>query len=448
MILGDEQLEALNTIESFILNSGDTAINLMGSGGTGKTTVTKELITWLEDKGIDYCLCAPTHKAKAVLEYFSGREALTLHKLLALSPKLNIIELDFRTLLFRSGECSKNMPYKGLVIVDEASMISDDLFDLLIRRCKENKCKILFILDPCQLKPVKSDNKSKVCFLNNSVQLTKIYRQSSKNSILDTLQTLRETFIPRFKECKGEDGSLLCTSNFNEFFNWCKSGIKTAIDNKNIFESKVLAFTNARVNNYNNYLKKLIFGEEKEYYNSEIITAYENLEFEGYEFWNSMDYLIIDEPAKIDTHIPRFMKLPVYRLNLYDTGNKSKCSINILSSEIDDNTYADLAKFIDSTRINAIEANSSRNRGKLWGLYYELINSFTTPRDLFWEGRLIRKKSFDRGYSITVHKAQGSTLNNVYIDMRDIFKCKDMELLRQLQYVALSRTKHNVYLFQ
>ena len=41
---------------------------------------------------------------------------------------------------------------------------------------------------------------------------------------------------------------------------------------------------------------------------------------------------------------------------------------------------------------------------------------------------------------------QGSSITNVYIDMKDIFRCKDEEELRQLQYVALSRTKNNIYL--
>jgi hypothetical protein len=41
---------------------------------------------------------------------------------------------------------------------------------------------------------------------------------------------------------------------------------------------------------------------------------------------------------------------------------------------------------------------------------------------------------------------QGSSITNVYIDMKDILKCRDEEELRQLQYVALSRTKNNIYI--
>lgn len=41
---------------------------------------------------------------------------------------------------------------------------------------------------------------------------------------------------------------------------------------------------------------------------------------------------------------------------------------------------------------------------------------------------------------------QGSSITNVYIDMKDILKCRDEEELRQLQYVAISRTKNNIYI--
>lgn len=65
---------------------------------------------------------------------------MTLHKLLALSPRLDIFDLDFNNLLFQSRS-SKEIPKNGVVICDEGSMINDDLFDLLIKRCKEKMLK-------------------------------------------------------------------------------------------------------------------------------------------------------------------------------------------------------------------------------------------------------------------------------------------------------------------
>ena len=49
---------------------------------------------------------------------------------------------------------------------------------------------------------------------------------------------------------------------------------------------------------------------------------------------------------------------------------------------------------------------------------------------------------------MTVHKSQGSSINNVFIDMKDVSICRDKEELRQLQYVGVSRTKTNCYILQ
>lgn len=45
-------------------------------------------------------------------------------------------------------------------------------------------------------------------------------------------------------------------------------------------------------------------------------------------------------------------------------------------------------------------------------------------------------------------KKQGLSINNVFIDMKDINLCKDLEELRQLQYVSVSRTRNNVNILQ
>lgn len=43
---------------------------------------------------------------------------------------------------------------------------------------------------------------------------------------------------------------------------------------------------------------------------------------------------------------------------------------------------------------------------------------------------------------------QGSSINNIFVDMKDISICRDPEEFRQLQYVALSRAISNAYVLQ
>lgn len=145
--LGEEQVSALKTLEDFI--SGDeSCITLSGSAGTGKTTIIREFLDYLDDEQISYALAAPTHKAKLVIEALTGAEAQTIHQLLALSPNIEIFALDYRDLVFetsKSSYASLTIPYNGVVIVDEASMINDDLFQLLLDKCSKAKSKIIFV---------------------------------------------------------------------------------------------------------------------------------------------------------------------------------------------------------------------------------------------------------------------------------------------------------------
>lgn len=43
---------------------------------------------------------------------------------------------------------------------------------------------------------------------------------------------------------------------------------------------------------------------------------------------------------------------------------------------------------------------------------------------------------------------QGSSINNVFIDMKDVSICWDPIEYRQLQYVSVSRARKNAYILQ
>lgn len=220
-----------------------------------------------------------------------------------------------------------------------------------------------------------------------------------------------------------------------------------------ILATKILAYTNAMVTSYNNCIRRVMWENYKseEYNQFEFLTGYENLEFNGTKFWNSMDYIIIDPPHRTDINIPGFINLPGYELTLYDSVYKSSCPVLILSRDISDDYLQSLASRIEDIRLEAINLKKIgrfQAASKRWRDYYELIGSFTTPMDLYYDNRLIRKKSFDYGYACSAHKSQGSSFGEVFVDMRNINLCKDKDERRQLQYVALSRTRKDAYVLQ
>ena len=450
IILGTEQEDALNKIEKFIASSKNIAFSLTGAAGTGKTLCIKYLIDWIEDNGYLYTLCAPTHKAALVLKKYTERETNTIHSLLSLSPNIQILELDLRELEFITSKPCNNIPYNGIVICDEASMINDDLFDLLIEKVSDRNTKIIFVSDSAQLLPVKQHRKSKVYKLEDSYVLTKIYRQSEKNSILPILQELREHEMGQLVDCPGEEGKLIVDNDLKKFLEKAINEIKVCINTKNILYTKIVAYTNKRVELYNQAVRKQLFNNDLEYNKDEILTAYENGTCDGIPYYNSMDYIIVGTPQKVTKEIPHFTNVIGWNLKLYDQYLNSEFTIFILSKDNNEQTFIELASTIEHIRLKAIEAKSKKlkSSGLYWRIYYEIIDSFTTPVDLFFDNRVVKKKSFDYGYASTVHKSQGSSYDNIFVDMKNIKICKDDLVRRQLQYVAMSRTRSDVYILQ
>lgn len=447
IVLSDEQLEAIQKIKEF-LSSDETAFSLVGSAGTGKTLIMNKLVNDLKGV-ITVQLCAPTHKAKLVLQRSTGRECTTLHSLLALTPNLDIFELDFNELIFRSNSENVTIPRNGLVICDEASMINDDLFKTLIKRCSERYTKILFVSDEKQLRPVKSERESLVYTVKHQFRLTKIFRQSDKNALLPILEILRNKSIDLFMDAVGEEGSLICEYNLKEFLIKYLKSIKIALENKDILETKLATYTNKRVDLYNSLIKKALFPNGQEYNKTEFLTCCDNIEFAGiYQFWNSMDYIIATDPIRTTKTLKYFGDVEGWEFELYDPLDDFNKRIFILSKDNDDNLFNALAYKLDQLRCNAIKERNYQRKAAKWGMYYDLNKSFTTPIDLYVDGRLVKKKSFTEGYACTTHRLQGSTFNNIFIDMQNINSCKDDKVKQQLQYVALSRTRTDAILLQ
>lgn len=452
--LGEEQIEALNKLEEFV-SSKEDCICLSGSGGSGKTTLCKEFIDYLDDEQINYVVAAPTHRAKLVLEALTGcADTYTVHQLLALSPNIEIFELDYRELIFEidraKGKYNSAIPYNGVVIVDEASMINDDLFDLLVEKCKKSKSKVVFVGDSQQLRPVKSDHLSKAFSLPNIIRLTKVYRQKKDSPVLSLLTELREHSISHFETIKGEEDSLLVYNNPTQFILAAEPYLKELVETGNVLSCKLLAYTNERVRGFNKAARKLVFGEDckNEFNKGEILVGKDNFNYDDYQFYNSLDYVVKHEPIKTTLRIPNFGEyLNGFILNLYDTVYKDSHDIFVLSKNNNIDRLSRLANFIEEVRIRAIELKQQRRRSAdLWRIYYETIGSFATTFDLFYNNRVIKKKTFEYGYASTVHCVQGMTLNTVFVDMTNINTVWNKEELQQLQYVAISRTRGDAYL--
>lgn len=435
--LSDEQLNALERLKSFV-DSNEDVIVLQGFAGTGKTYILKYYIAFLESRNIDYTLCAPTHKAKIVLQNATNREAITVHKLCQIAPKLDILRLDFADLQFHSKGVGE-FPYKGIVIVDEASMISDSLYDLLYQYSKETGNKLCFICDSAQLQPVNNGGLSKVFQNTNRITLTEIFRQTETNTLSNLLFDLRDKVIRDYKS--SDDGSIIVYNDVKSFVKNALEGIKQSIELKDLNHSKLIVYTNKRLSEYNKLFRKCLYKDDDIFHKGEILIGCENFSNGNCEFYNSADYIII-QLKETTSYIPQYGNTPGFILTLYD-GEKLQ---DVFIINPNKNDLEHLAYIVENTRLDAMNA-TGKQRGKNWKLYYDIMKSFATPSNLIFDGRVVKPKTFDYGYAITSHRAQGSSYNKVFVDMRNLLLDKDELELRQLQYVSLSRTRTNVNIY-
>lgn len=169
-------------------------IFITGPGGTGKTA----LIKWIQQdatrKGYSIQVCALTGCAAVLLDC----QAKTLHSWASIGLGTSPVE-DLIYKIRRNPRAKKNWTTTDILVVDEVSMMSQKLFELLdtiSKTIRQNSApfggiQLIFSGDFYQLPPVgnKDDQETfNFCFESplwfqtftkeNHVQLTKIFRQS------------------------------------------------------------------------------------------------------------------------------------------------------------------------------------------------------------------------------------------------------------------------------
>jgi tRNA A37 threonylcarbamoyladenosine biosynthesis protein TsaE len=220
--LSPDQEATLGKLEAF-LNSPGKVFMLKGYAGSGKTTILKGLVDYLDAVEKDFALMAPTGRAAKVIRERTGQEAYTVHK--SIYSYENMVEIEEGDSFFYYYKIRNNIDVVGKIfIVDEASMLSDAksegeffrfgsghlLSDLITftRVTEPNvNSKIIFVGDPCQLPPV-GDNSSKAfeaAYLNDKfnlsseeMELKEVKRQVGESGILKAAAKIRKSISAGF----------------------------------------------------------------------------------------------------------------------------------------------------------------------------------------------------------------------------------------------------------
>ena len=166
---------------------------ITGGPGVGKTTIIKAIIEILVQNGWTVELTAPTGKAAKRLTEATGYEAKTIHRLL--EARYN--EKTGKT-YFAVNE--SNPLEADAVIVDETSMVGNDVMYFLLQGLKD-ETKLILVGDADQLPPVEAGNVLKDIVESGIVpvvRLDEIHRQSSVSSIIYNSQKINTGAMPLF----------------------------------------------------------------------------------------------------------------------------------------------------------------------------------------------------------------------------------------------------------
>ena len=124
---------------------------ITGGAGTGKTTIIAELVHNLEIRHLPYLLCSFTGKAVSRIKVVVNRNSVTIHRFLSSGRGISGESGDDGGM----GIIRNKKPFVH-VVIDEASMITVELFVLLYERLKRfyEKIYVTFVGDDNQLPPI------------------------------------------------------------------------------------------------------------------------------------------------------------------------------------------------------------------------------------------------------------------------------------------------------
>lgn len=187
VILTPDQRDAEELIAEWFLNRNEQIFVLCGYAGTGKTFLLNRVVKNLGlEAGESAVFVAPTGKAASVLIQ-GGTPASTLHSLIYTREEDIEINEDGEVISERFLRFVKKERIAAeirLIIVDETSMVSDDILcDLL-----SFGVKCLFAGDPAQLPPVGGSNS---LLKTPCITLKTVVRQEAGNPIVRLAERVR-----------------------------------------------------------------------------------------------------------------------------------------------------------------------------------------------------------------------------------------------------------------
>lgn len=247
---------------------------LTGGPGTGKTTVVRALIEIFDSMGFDVALAAPTGRAANRMSEATSREAKTIHRLL---------EIDFSDSIYgKFNRNEDNLLEEEVIIVDEASMIDQNLMCSLLKAIKPG-ARLIIIGDSDQLPSVGAGNVLRDIIDGGrfaTIKLNEIFRQASESLIVTNAHAINKGEMPDLS-IKNKDFFFLPRKSNSDIANTvadlCKNRLPKAYGTRATANMQVISPSRkgeAGTENLNVLLQKMLNPEQfgkKEYKYRQVI---------------------------------------------------------------------------------------------------------------------------------------------------------------------------------
>lgn len=435
--LTDKQQEVYDDFIDRVHNfPGRSECVLVGYAGTGKTTLVAEIVDSLH-KGYNIAVTSPTHKANSVIRKMliqnvglgaADAQVSTIHSFLG----LKLVYEKSRQVLKHDPQSKNSTSMVDVLIVDECSMISEELYQHIVDQMFRVRRAIIFVGDSCQLPPVEAEGTigesklSPTFDVSVKYELTEVLRQALDNPIISIATSIRE--------CIGTNGdplaildttygldTIIPIDDEQVFLDVYKEMIlEHKGSSKKIFdfvqENKIIAYTNYRVSLSNIYIRSELFDKHQdvEFVKGEPIvfdTVTENCPY--------MNQEIIQCP---EVRKESFLGIDCWQFKLPNgnyilgVGPESKMGLD---------DYLDkLVKKIERKDINPMT-----KRAYQWQDYYIIKNKINI---------------INYPYATTAHKSQGSTFDNIWFDTDFIERIRNNDTKCRIIYTAMTRPRYNV----
>jgi ATP-dependent exoDNAse (exonuclease V) alpha subunit len=366
-------------------SSKEPILILSAPAGTGKSFT---LSHWIKDEQRSIALTTTTHKALDNLFEMSGdiktKFVGTIHSFLGYTIQYSGTEQVLVKRKNHTQECV------DILIVDEYSMLTKQLLKAIESFVSNDMVKkVVLVGDSNQLMLEGYIKRIKYPMLT----LTKQMRQKNGSMLHKYLDDLRNQILTGGYR---HDNRLECEevvryNSHSDFITAYKECISEKI---------ILGFQNQTVKHYNRNITKHLHKKNNEY--------------------NINDVLVLREPySDLLRNNERVTVLNVVESEHWFTllvqSKKHKCEFK--TPKTTSWLKEHLQQYVDK---------------KNWNKYYEEREQFVAVHHC---------------YALTVHKSQGSTYDEVFVDVKDILTANTEDDIYRMMYVAMSRARHKIHLF-